>query len=71
MDPFDQVVQALSKLPRPLVNCATLIVVSELLMITSSLASLEGGREREREIEREQSISPKRCADVHTFPVQL
>ena len=43
MDPFDQVVQALSKLPRPLVNCATLIVVSELLMITSSLASLEGG----------------------------
>ena len=41
MDPFDQVTQTLSKLSRPLMNCATLIVVCELLLITSSLANLQ------------------------------
>ena len=43
---FDQVVQPLSKLSRPFMNCATLIVVYEFLLITRSLANLgPGGRE--------------------------
>ena len=58
VDPFDQVVQAFSKLSRSLVNCATLVVVSELFMITSSLASL---REREREREEINVTSTQIC----------
>lgn len=54
---LDQVVQSLSKLSRPFVNCATLIVVCELLLITSSLASLEGGRGG-----RGDQYRKKRCA---------
>lgn len=46
MDPFNQVAQTLGKCSRLLVYSATLIVVSELFVITSCLACLrrEWGR---------------------------
>ena len=48
-------------------NSATLIVICELLMVTSGLASLN--REREREREKVKSLTLYK--DVRTFPEQL
>lgn len=67
MDPLDQVAQTLCKRSRLFMNGAALIVVSELLVVTSCLTSLKVKTEG-RKSEEGDSMNIKSIA---TFPVQL